>query len=230
MAVPESCWCPAEQAGLCGMGVSREGEWDVAPDNVVVPRGGVVAEKDDKEATGAVEGVGELSCGGEVARGGDVFDAGNREGVGATAEDGMAVEQHLPAHALFQIDDMLLSVRLVAVGAVVVVADDGEDAVGGLELAEDGTGVGQFVGLERHDVAGEGDKVGLEGVGLVDATLQGAVAVTVGEGVYVGELHNLVAVEGGGEGGEGYFDTAYLAGVALDEDAVGKEQHRQQQR
>ena len=47
--------------------------------------------------------------------------------------------------------------------------------------------------------------------------------------MYVGELHNLVAVESGGEGGESDFDLFDAAGVALDKDAVGKQQHGQQQ-
>ena len=122
----------------------------------------------------------------------------------------MAVEQHLPTHALFEVDDVLESVGFVTVGAVVVVADYGIYAIGGMQLAEDGTGVGQFVGGESNDVASESDEVGLEGVDLVNTTLQGTVTMLVGARVDVGELYYLVAVEGGGEGGEGYFDTADL--------------------
>ena len=90
--------------------------------------------------------------------------------------------------------------------------------------------MGELGRLEGDDVAGEGDEVGLEGVDFVDTALQRPLAVEEGAGVDVGELHNLVAVEGGWEGGEGDLDLLDAVGVALDENAVGKQQHRHQQR
>ena len=46
--VPVACRGPAEQAGLCGMGMTREGEGYVASDDLEVPVGGVVGEEDDE--------------------------------------------------------------------------------------------------------------------------------------------------------------------------------------
>ena len=65
----------------------------------------------------------------------------------------------------------------MAIGAVVVVADDRKHAVVGTELGENGGEVGELGRLERHNVAGEGDKVRLEGVGFVHTTLQCPLAV-----------------------------------------------------
>ena len=83
------------------MGVTREGEGYVATDDVEVPVGGVVAEKDDEETMSAVDGGVELAGGGEMVAGRDILDTGDCNRVAPSAEECVAVEQHLPAHALF---------------------------------------------------------------------------------------------------------------------------------
>ena len=105
--VPVTRGCPTKQAGLCGMGVTREGEGYVATDDVEVPVGGVVAEEDDEETLRAVDGGVELAGGGKMVAGGDILDTGDGNRVAPSAEECVAVEQHLPAHALFKLDDVL---------------------------------------------------------------------------------------------------------------------------
>ena len=109
--------------------------------------------------------------------GGDILDTCHGDRVAAPMQEEVTVEQYLPSHLLFEPHDMSHAVGLVAIGAVVVVAHDGENAVGGMEPAEDREERVELVGLQGDDVAGEGDEVGLEGVGAVDTALQGTGAV-----------------------------------------------------
>ncbi len=134
---------------------------------------GIVTEKDGEDAVDAREGFEELAGSREMVGGGDILDTCHGDRVAAPMQEEVAVEQYPPSHLLFEPHDMSHAVGLVAIGAVVVVAHDGENAVGGMEPAEDREERVELVGLQGDDVAGEGDEVGLEGVGAVDTALQG---------------------------------------------------------
>ena len=119
------------------------------------------------------------------------------------------VEQQAPAHgalAVLQLPHVGLA-RLVGgpgvVEHVIVIAHDGNDAVGGTEAAQDGFKLCELGGVVVYQVACEGYQVGPLRVDRVD-NAAGQLGLTVnGAQMEVGKLHNAISVEGSGDGGRG---------------------------
>ena len=229
MFVHVTDWGPPQHGELRGMGVAGEGERDVCAHHFAVPMGGVVAEEYFEHALGAFEGQGQIARGGEVFGGGDVFYPYDGYGITATVQYEVFVGEHPPAHLTFALDNPYLAIGLFAIGAVVVVADYGYGAVGGMELSEDVRGGVQFVGTDGHDVASEDDEVGVEVVDLVDATLQGVGPFQKGAAMDVGQLDQLVAIELCRKVVESNLHLFHLIGVSLDKQSVGQQQYGQQE-
>ena len=135
----------------------------------------------------------------------EVLLTSHHNGITATMEREMTVEQQFPSHAPLQIDDetavsCLHIGTVVGVLAIIVIAQHGDDTIASPQLPEqrhDGND------LQRTDVlqiSAKGNEIGMLGVDAVDVALQQRTA-RAGETAHMSirEKHDAIAVETLGE-------------------------------
>ena len=190
-----------------------------------------MAEQDAEHAVGALHGVGEASAAdGSVGTAALVLDTDDGQAVAAASDEGVAVHEDAPSELLLLVADEEADERIAplgrdvaGIGVVVVVAQHAEHAVAGAEAGEGLPEVEQFAEVERDEVAGEDDEVGLEGVNRVGNLLQASGVTLPSVGVEVADLHDAVAVERRWQSAAAQLDLLDLEAEAPDPVPVGIE-------
>lgn len=149
---------------------------------------------------GVCDGRGLYVCG--VCGGEGLYICG---GVGAAFYCKVLIAEELPAEGValksgeaFHFGETLL-LREARIDEEVVVAQDTDHAIGGMETAEDAGIRLRFRYAHRDKVARETDEVRLQGVDGVHDPLQSRRAVVESGEVQVADMYHSVAVEGSGE-------------------------------
>ena len=130
-------------------------------------------------------------------------DDGN--GAVAATDEGVLIEEKLPSNLPFEVFENILilgdvGVRLHGdVFAVVVVAHDGENTIRGFDLSQGMLEGYDLFGGDVDEVAGEDDEVGMLLVDESDELVDEFPVAEVGADMNVGELQDLITVEGMGQ-------------------------------
>ena len=146
----------------------------------------------------------------------------------------MVVHEEVPSEGVLLEGDELAAVGaslprvvFVGVGHIVVVAEDGEDAVASgacVEAFEDMPEALQLFCLDGDEVAGEADDVGVEAVDVGDDGVEDCLVSCPAVEVYVGDMYEAYAVEGGREVVELHLHLSHLVSEASEVIAVGDDE------
>ena len=148
-----------------------------------------------------------------------VLDPDNGDAVSPAADHDVVVQEQSPAHVALAADKLgkvglaRLLRRPVVITHIVMVAQDGDNAVTGMQPGEFGAERDEFFGVVVHQVAREGNQVGLLRVHSLDNAPHGL--RMRGEGAYmqVAHLHDAIAVECRRQVGRGIRNLPHFEGI-----------------
>ena len=148
-----------------------------------------------------------------------VLDPDNGDAVSPAADHDVVVQEQSPAHVALAADKLgkvglaRLLRRPVVITHIVMVAQDGDNAVTGMQPGEFGAERDEFFGVVVHQVAREGNQIGLLRVHSLDNAPHGL--RMRGEGAYmqVAHLHDAIAVECRRQVGRGIRNLPHFEGI-----------------
>ena len=133
-----------------------------------------------------------------------------------TLDEGIVIVEQMPACCLLQVTQglavcefgLLIIPRHIIV--IVVVAQDGENAIRSMQCCQQIAIGKSLIGLTTHQVTRETDHIGMQGIDGIDLFLNNSSTAVIGAQVGITPLHNAVTVKDLGQTVELQFHLTHL--------------------
>ena len=201
---------------LHGVGMSAQSEVHVAlRKHLAPPVDGVVAHQELEALARSLQRAGEVAI---LRKGGlpFVLHADEGDGVSPEMDEAVVVVEQRPAHLrhhLLEAKEIIafgLRRGPAVIGAVVVIAQHGIDAMGGVEAAQNREERFELTAAAVDDVAGKKDELGFKGINTLHHATYDAGAQGEAAQVEVAELHDAETLKPLGEARRGILHPLHL--------------------